>query len=322
MAAGPAALLRACVGERWVVRHRLPDGSATDVLGWLEQVDADRIVLTDLEGRQHSVSGGDVFLARRVPAAAGGPDPRRVSAQTLERRVLPGWLADHQPLGEWTLRAGGGFTGRANSCQAVGDPGLPVVEAAARIVAYASEHRIAPMAQVVRDSDADRALRGLGWTDTYEPTEVLVARLADFLGSALPSPEVKVSEIWEQEWLAAYRDSRPNRADPALLEQILAGNPPRAFAWAVADGTIVAIGRGHLSEDWLGLASIWVRPEHRRRGLATAMMRNLGHWAARGGARYLYLQVAAANTAAIGAYERLGLVEHHAYGYLRPPGLT
>ena len=37
-------------------------------------------------------------------------------------RCPAGWPY-HEPLGEWTLRAGGGFTGRANSCHAVGDPG-------------------------------------------------------------------------------------------------------------------------------------------------------------------------------------------------------
>ncbi len=81
---------------------------------------------------------------------------------------------------------------------------------------------------------------------------------------------------------------------------------------------MVAIARGHLSGPWLGLASIWTDPEHRRRGLATAMMRALGHWAARRGARYGYLQVAAQNTGAVAAYERLGFRRHHAYRYLTP----
>ena len=105
---------------------------------------------------------------------------------------------------------------------------------------------------------------------------------------------------------------------------ILDGSPPRAFA-AVAGkaaddhAELVAIARGHVSGDWLGLASIWTRPDHRRRGLAAAMMAALGHWAARQGARYAYVQVATVNELATGAYTTLGFVLHHRYRYLAPP---
>jgi ribosomal protein S18 acetylase RimI-like enzyme len=48
-------------------------------------------------------------------------------------------------------------------------------------------------------------------------------------------------------------------------------------------------------------------------------MSRLGHWAARRGARYAYLQVTAANTDALAAYERMGFRRHHSYRYLAPP---
>ena len=180
-------LASARVGERWVVRVRLPDGSATDRIGWLDAVAADAVVMTGPDGRRATVDRSTVVVARRAPAARGGPHPRRVSVAEVERHALPGWLADSEPLGEWTLRAGGGFTGRANSCHAVGDPGLPVGAAADRIIAYAARHGIAPMAMVVRGSAEEQALRDLGWVDTYVPTQVLVARLADVLGDR-PAP--------------------------------------------------------------------------------------------------------------------------------------
>jgi hypothetical protein len=59
----------------------------------------------------------------------------------LERRALPGWLALHEPLGEWTLRAAGGFTGRANSCLAVGDPGARSSRPRASSVRRRQRHR-------------------------------------------------------------------------------------------------------------------------------------------------------------------------------------
>ncbi len=48
------------------------------------------------------------------------------------------------------------------------------------------------------------------------------------------------------------------------------------------------------------------------------MIIGLGHWAARQGARYGYLQVASANEEAIAAYERLGFAATTSYHYLGP----
>ncbi len=217
-------------GGRWVVRARLADGSATDTIGWLEAVTPEEVRLITADGRAESVSRATIVAARRVPAATGGRDPRRVPAAELQRHALPGWLALSEPLGEWTLRSGGGFTGRANSCHALGDPGVPVPDAAARIVAYAAAHDIAPMAQVVTRSAEDAALRDLGWVDTYVATEVLASRLTDLLGRTLPHPAVVVTQTLEPSWWAGYQQSRPNQADPALLRMILDGHPPRAFA--------------------------------------------------------------------------------------------
>jgi GNAT superfamily N-acetyltransferase len=313
-------LLRAAApGQRWVVRRRLPDGSATDVIGWLDVLTPEHLHLSTVEGLVHVVERADVVLARRAPAAAGGPPPERTSPEELQRHALSGWLALHEPLGEWTLRAGGGFTGRANSCLAVGDPGLSAAEAAERIREFAVGHGIEPRAQVVQGSAAEAALRELGWGDAYVPTDVLAVRLADFLGTTAQSPRVRVTEQLEVPWWHAYGESRPNDADPALLRLILAGNPPRAFGAAGDPEAPYAIGRGHLSGAWLGYAALWTRPEHRRQGWASQVMVALGHWAARRGARYAYLQVAAANQEAQAAYLRLGFRRHHHYLYLVPP---
>lgn len=318
MPVGPNALRQAEPGERWVIRIRLPNGSATDLVGWLEGVSPDAVLLSEPGGAQQRIEPGVIIVARRAPAARSGPDPRRVSAAEVQRHALPGWLAEHEPLGEWTLRWGGGFTGRANSAQAVGDPGVPLPDAAARVVGYAAEHGITPMAQVVDGSANEVELRALGWVDAHERSDVLVIRLADFLADRRVDQRVRLDDMLTDAWRAAYQQSRPNQAPPELLEMILGGQPPRALASVSAEGATIAIGRGHRSADWLGLASIWTHPDHRRRGLATAMMVSLGHWAARQGARYGYLQVATANRAAITAYERLGFVHHHSYGYLTP----
>jgi N-acetylglutamate synthase len=313
------ALATARPGERWVVRHRLADGSATDVIGWIEQIERDSISVATTDGRVVRLATADIILARRAPAAAGGPDPLRTTAEELERYALPGWLGLNEPLGEWTLRAAHGFTSRANSCLAVGDPRMPMGAAAAKIVAFSSAHGIAPKAEVIAGSQTEANLRAIGWTET-SATDVLVCRLSDLLGQQLPDPAVQVAETLTEPWQAAYQRSCPNDVDPAILRMILDGHPPRAFGGVARDDErVLAIGRGHLNAPWLGLASLWTDPDHREHGLATKLVIALGHWAARRGGRYVYLHVASTNEQVRGWCIPLGFALHHRNRYLRAP---
>ena len=310
----------ALLDERWAVRYWLPGGQATDVIGWIEALDATTVRLARLDSASQVIDRSMIIAARRAPAAAGGPDPRRISAHEVQRHALRGWLAWHEPLGDWTLRAGDGFTGRANSCHAVGDPGVSMPQAVERIIGFAVDHEIPALAQVIEGSAEEQALRDLGWVDAHQPAIVLVGRLADFLAGRHAESAVQITERLQPAWERTYQRSRPNSADPAIVRMILDGSPPRAFASvgqsAEDDGELIAIARGHRSADWLGYTSIWTSPDHRQRGLATSMMATLGHWAARQGARYAYVQVATVNQAGIAAYTRLGFAPHHRYLYL------
>ena len=322
----PSTLRSAQAGERWVVRVRRPDGSATDLLGWLLDADASTLRLqgaldptSDDEAPVWTVALADVVVARRAPQARGGPAPSRTPPDALEHLAVEAWAVDLEPLGDWRLRSASGFTGRANSCLAVGDPGLPVARAAARVEAYAAAHGIAPLAQVVTGSDEDAALQELGWRETYVATDVLAVRLADLLGDHAPDERVAVGEELTPAWRAAFDAYRPHDADPDLVTRLLEGRRPRAYGSVGSEDTgLVAVGRGHLSGGWLGVAALWTRPDHRRQGLATAVMRGLGRWAARRDARWCYLQVDATNAGAHAAYERLGFTLHHRYRYLAP----
>ena len=199
--------------ERWVVRCWLPDGSATDVIGWIEALDATSVRLSSSDQQLHVIERSKIIAARRVPAAAGGPDPRRISAADLQRHALLGWLGWHEPLGEWTLRAAGGFTRRANSCHAVGDPGIPIRQAADQIIGFAVTHDIAPMAQVIEESSEEQALRDVGWASSDQPTAVLVTRLADFLAARPADVAVEITQTLEPGWEEAIS------AQPAELRR-------------------------------------------------------------------------------------------------------
>lgn len=323
---GAARLRDARVGERWVLRVRQDDGSATDVVGWLVALQDDVATLEGpldpmspgTETRSWRIPSSAVVVARRAPAALGGPAVTRTPPDVLERLGVEAWAVELEPFGDWTLRAADGFTGRANSCLAVGDPGVGVAEAAAAVEAYAAQHGIAPLAQVVTGSAEDAALRSLGWTPAYVATDVLATRLAELLGDAPGDPRVTVTEELTPAWRAAFDAYRSSDVAPAVVTRLLDGRRPRAFASVVVDGQVVALARGHLADGWLGVAAVWTRPEHRRQGLGTAVVLALAGWASRHGARWCYLQVETGNAPAHAAYVRLGFVLHHRYHYLAP----
>jgi ribosomal protein S18 acetylase RimI-like enzyme len=144
-----------------------------------------------------------------------------------------------------------------------------------------------------------------------------VAQLARRL-RALPRPEEApapgIAARATEAWLAD--DARAARA-PAAARAVLEG--PEQVAFATLGEPLQAKGRVSLVDDWAGITDVWVSPQHRRRGLAVEVVRALLGWAAERGATTAYLQVRGDNPGALGLYDRLGFVTHHAYRYLAAP---
>ena len=61
-------------GTRVVVRYRLPDGSATDALGWLHVSDETHCVVATKRGLE-TITLADVIAAKEVPPPPA-PRPR------------------------------------------------------------------------------------------------------------------------------------------------------------------------------------------------------------------------------------------------------
>ena len=93
-----------------MVRYWLPGGPATDVIGWIEALDSVTVRLTTSDATAHIIDRSMIIAARRAPAAPEAAIRGGSPLHDLQRHTLPSWLAWHEPLGEWTLRAGGGFT--------------------------------------------------------------------------------------------------------------------------------------------------------------------------------------------------------------------
>ncbi|HJY74052.1 MAG TPA: hypothetical protein VJ347_19940, partial [Streptosporangiaceae bacterium] len=73
-------------------------------------------------------------------------EPLGPRIQDLERAAALHWQApETERLGDWLLRAGEGFTGRANSALPLGDPGVPLPEAVAAVEGWYRRRDLRPM---------------------------------------------------------------------------------------------------------------------------------------------------------------------------------
>jgi GNAT superfamily N-acetyltransferase len=126
-----------------------------------------------------------------------------------------------------------------------------------------------------------------------------------------PHPSVRVEPAPRDAWFAAVAGHKG--ALPDVARRILTGVPVAGFAGCYTDNAAIAVGRGVITDDWLGISLVSVDPAHRRQGLARAVVGTLAHWAVEHGATRGYLQVEAHNTAAATMYAHLGFDVHHTY---------
>ena len=242
----------------------------------------------------------------------------------LERIAARGWRGTSSAtLGDWLLRAGGGFTGRANSVLVLGSPGVELPAAMARVEEFYAAHDLPPMFQVPfvvdRPDDApirtSRTLQDTGWR-AFNETTVLVATIKAAVKSfpAIGYGEFRHSDTPSEDWLAGYV-YRGKPLPPAAAAVLTNADGPD-FVSLHAEGEQLGVARGVLVDGWLGITAVTVAEKHRRRGVGTALMGELIRCAAEQGATHAFLQADSANAAALKLYRRGGFKEHHRYHYL------
>lgn len=238
------------------------------------------------------------------------------ASETLEDRCADAWPALVEAgLGQWRLRAAGGFTGRANSALAIGDPGMPGERALTEVCEFAHVHGIEPIVQTVKGGEIEPELGALGWrpyTEYANGHEVSV-----LVGPLTPGDDERASVLSAP--TAAWWELCCGSATPTSAQRhVLGSTPGLGYGVAESAGRTVGAARGAIVGDLLHVARLAVRPAHRRQGLAAALMGVVGAWAGTLGATRCVLQVSVTNTAALTLYERLGFTEHHRYRYWVP----
>jgi GNAT superfamily N-acetyltransferase len=257
----------------------------TDVLGVCTAWDDDSCVVEPESGPPVRIRFADIVSGKPVPPRP--PVRHRVSPREAQMRGLalfPG--VETEPLGAWLLRRSSEHPARrANSVLAFGPSGVD--DDIDRVVAFYRR----PVAAVLPDSAEEAAFLERGWVteSTDADTVFMIGGVARALRAAANGANAPDAQVEEPE-------SFPNGA--------------------IARVGHVASGVAAYADDWVGFRSVEVRPDHRRQGLARAVMAALLDWGAAQGASTAYLQVLADNEPALALYESLGFTEHHTYRYV------
>lgn len=283
------------VGQRIVVRHRLPDGRATDVLGICTAFTEEHLVV-DSDRGPVSIDPATVVTGKPVPPRPSIRD--RVSPRDAELHgvaMFPGLDTVH--IGDWLARTDPNpserLLKRANSVLAMGDPGLPFDDAESQVRRFYGLRGRPALAQVEQDSEHEAAFADAGWEPLGQGDTVFqVASLAS-VARALPRPPETVS----------IEDGSTEDGLRVLVE--------------IHDGgEVVARGRAAFHQDWVGVHALATMPRLRRRGLARQVLAELVDWGGAHGASTLWLHVETDNAPALAFYRQWGFRTHHACRYL------
>ncbi|MFD4243847.1 GNAT family N-acetyltransferase [Streptomyces sp. NPDC058525] len=308
------------VGKRVSVR-RVEYGSSgapayADAVGVLTSWNEGVLLITQKNGKSVRIAESSLVAGKIVPPAPARRRGPAASFEELSRVTARSWQPlESEPLGEWTLRAAAGFTRRANSVLPLGDPGIPLDDALARVTSWYAERGLPAYVQAATGAVGTQELligelERRGWAAEVS-AQVRIGALAPVGDVDAPAAEdVRLTRTPDEAWLGRYGKVR----DPEVARRLLVEGPSVWFA-ALPEGR--AIGRCVVDGRWAGFAAVTVDPAHRREGLATAVMAALARRALEEGASAAWLQVETDNPGALALYDGMGFATHHTYHHYR-----
>lgn len=223
-------------------------------------------------------------------------------------------------LDGWELRAGEGFTNRANSVWPLGPLNRPMEQALAQILAWYAARDLPAQVQAAVGSELDARLTALGCGPGHHAAQRQTAAVGPAIEAltarAAPNVPVSTAQRPQDRWLRLYRAGTL----PACAKEILGAGERYCYAtiYDEASGEPLSIGRAVLTGEgrrWVGLAGIETAPTARRRGLAHLVLRTLLQWAAQHGAERAMLEVLPDNAPAISLYREIGFRNAYDYHY-------
>lgn len=230
-----------------------------------------------------------------------------------------GWPAlEEVDVDGWVARFAGGVTQRANSVSPVGEPGDPLaaVERVERLYRDRGLPAVFQVGPVVRPAGLDELLEARGY-QLGSPTEVWTADAAVVTERVPLTADVHVDDEPDDEWLDLWWsvDGRGDDQALAVARKVLSAGPARYATVRDGDG-VAAVGRLAVVGDWGGLYCVAVRPDARRRGLGSAILRGVLD---QSDVDRCWLQVRVENHAARALYGRAGFAAAARYHYRTRP---
>ncbi|MFJ9107287.1 GNAT family N-acetyltransferase [Streptomyces sp. NPDC102283] len=324
------------VGKRVSVRRRTDEGGTgaefTDAVGVLTSWNNGVLSITRKSGESVHIVESSLVAGKVVPAAPARRRGPAASFGELASVTARAWQpVESEALGDWRLRAAGGFTRRANSALPLGDPGLPVGEALGRVRDWYEERGLPAYVQTATGAEGTQEplcaeLERYGWRREVS-AQVRIAALAPVGDLQAEVRAVRLTREPDAAWLARYqRFSTPG----PHVRRVLGSGPSVWFATvpavtgapdadpdAASAAPPAAIGRCVVDGRWAGFMAVEVAPELRRRGLAGTVMAALARRALEEGASAAWLQVEEDNEGARALYDGMGFATHHSYHHYR-----
>ena len=311
------------VGKRVSVRSMIehaPSGEKfTDTIGVLTSWDDGVLLITRRGGESVRIPESSLVAGKIVPSAPARRRGPAASYEELAHVASRAWRpVESERLGEWELRAAGGYTRRANSVLPIGDPGIPLDDALTVVRRWYDDRGLPAYIQTATGAEGTQELlcaelERRGWVREVS-AELWTGALAPVADRA-EGAGVELSRTADEAWLSRYQ--RKGVSEVAL--KVLGSGPSVWFATVPGEGSPAAIGRCVVDGRWASFAAVEVDPALRRRGLATTVMAALARRALDEGASAAWLQVEQDNTGARGLYTGMGFAAHHAYHHYREP---
>lgn len=202
------------VGKRVSVRRRSEGDAAgskfTDTVGVLTSWDAGVLSITPKSGESVHIAESSLVAGKVVPSA---PARRRGPAATFAELApvcARAWQpVESEPLGGWQLRSADGFTRRANSVLPLGDPGIPLDEALARVEQWYDDRGLPAYIQTATGAEGTQEelcaeLERHGWRREVT-AQVRIAALAPIGDLDADIAPVRLSREIDEGWLSRYQ---------------------------------------------------------------------------------------------------------------------
>ena len=234
----------------------------------------------------------------------------------LEHISLRAWSAlETEQYDGWLLRYAKGYTGRANSVQALDGSTILLEEKINYCENWYAEKglpAIFRLTSAMQPPELDAVLADRHY-ERYNETLVQTADLSGL--SPIQDTRFNSSDTVSDEWLSAWGTWNGVRVEhiATAKEMLMQTKAPSCFAW-IEDK---AVGLGVYEDGYIGLFNIVVDPNQRQQGLGFALVNSLLAWGKTQGASTAYLQVVADNAPALALYDKLGFKTHHHYWYRR-----